>query len=201
MNSERCMEEMSRVEGIIEAIHSRASVKAFEAKPVPRETIERLLEAAVRAPNHRLTEPWRFYVLQGESKRRFAELRREHRAAKFDDPTAPEVERALEKAYDDVVRTPAVITVTAQVSDDRVRREEDYAATCCAIQNLLLAALSFGLGTYWRTGALIEDPRLLDLLGASSEERVVGAIYLGYPADAPKPRPRTPAAEVTRWLE
>lgn len=196
------MEEMRRVEGIIEAIHSRASVKLFKAEPVPRETVERLLEAAVRAPNHRLTEPWRFYVLQGESKRRFAELRREHRAAKFEDPAAPDAEKALAKAYDDVVRTPTIIVVTSLVSDDRVRREEDYAATCCAIQNILLAALSFGLGTYWRTGALIDDPRLLDLLGASSEERAVGAIYLGYPADEPKPkpRPRAPAAEKTRWL-
>ena len=190
-----------RFEKVLEAIHSRTSVKSFRADPVPKELVVALLEAAVRAPNHRLTEPWRFYVLQGESKRRFAELRREHRAAKFDDPAAPEAEKALQKAYDDVVRTPVIIAVSTLVSDDRVRREEDYAATCCAIQNILLAALSFGLGTYWRTGAVIEDPRLLDLLGASrSEERVVGAIYLGYPADEQKPRPRAPAVERTRWL-
>ena len=189
-----------RVENVLEAIHSRTSVKSFRADPVPKELVMELLEAAVRAPNHRLTEPWRFYVLQGESQRRFAELRREHRAAKFDDPAAPEAEKALQKAYDDVVRTPVIIAVTTLASDDAVRREEDYAATCCAIQNILLAALSFGLGTYWRTGAVIEDPRLLDLLGASSEERAVGAIYLGYPAAEPKRKPRAPAAEKTRWL-
>lgn len=185
-----------------EAIHSRGSIKDFHPRPVEREAIEALLEAAVRAPNHRLTEPWHFYVLRGTSKESFAELRREHRARKFGDPEAGEVQKALTKAYNDVMGTPVIIIVTSRTSDDPVRHDEDYAATCCAIQNILLAAMAHGLGTYWRTGTVIEDPRLMGLIGAKpSEERVVGAIYVGYPSERPKLKPRAPAAEKTTWLD
>ena len=183
---------------VIEAIHTRSSVKSFKPEPVTDEEIETLLEAAVRAPNHRLTEPWRFYVLRGEAKRRFAELRREQKARTFEDPEAPEIEKALAKAYEDAASAAAIIVVTTAVADDPVMRDEDYAATCCAIQNMLLAAVSLGLGTYWRTGLL--DPRLHDLMGADADERIVGTIFLGYPAEEPEPKPRTPASEKTRWV-
>lgn len=185
---------------ILKAIHSRGSVKAFKPDPVDRKLIEQLLDAAVRAPNHKLTEPWAFYVLTGDSKRRFAELRREQRAEGFADPEAPEAEKALEKAFDVADGTPAIIAVTSHVAHDPLRREEDYAATFCAIQNILLAAVSLGLGTYLRTGSLLDDPRFADLLGVPDGHRVVGTIYLGYPAEGPKLRARTPAAEKTHWL-
>lgn len=186
---------------VLQAIHSRGSVKAFKPDPLDRNLIEQLLDAAVRAPNHKMTEPWRFYVLTGDSKRRFAELRRDRRAQRFEDPEAPEARKALEKAYDSVIDTPAVIAVATLVADDPVRREEDFAATCCAIQNMLLAAMSLGLGTYLRTGSLLEDPRLRELLGAGEGERVIATIYVGYPKEEPRLKPRAPAAEKTRWLD
>ncbi|HUK64878.1 MAG TPA: nitroreductase family protein, partial [Dongiaceae bacterium] len=61
-----------------DAIARRTSTRTFTPEAVPRYVIERLIAAAVRAPNHKLTEPWRFAVLTGESKRRYAEIRREH---------------------------------------------------------------------------------------------------------------------------
>ena len=59
----------------IDAIQRRTSVRRYRPDPVPRDTIERLLDCAVRAPNHKLTEPWRFAVLTGDAKARFAEIR------------------------------------------------------------------------------------------------------------------------------
>lgn len=185
----------------LEAINTRTSVKAFRPDPVGRDLIETLLDAAVHAPNHKLTEPWRFYVLTGDTKRRFAELRRDLRAKRFEDPESPAVREALEKAYRTAAETPVIIVVATLVADDAIQREEDLAATFCAIQNLLLAATSLGLGTYLRTGALIRDPGLHEMLDLPADQRVVGTIYLGYPAEPPTPRPRTPAAEKTRWLE
>ncbi len=185
---------------VMEAIHSRGSVKAFRSGAVKRELLQKLIDAAIRAPNHKLTEPWGFYILTGESKRRFAEVRRADRAKRFADPDAPEVQKALESAYQGATNTPVIIAVTTHVADDPVTRDEDFAATCCAIQNILLAALSFGLGTYLRTGTLLNDPDLRDLLGAPEDHRIVGTIYLGYPEEKPKLRPRKPAAEKTHWL-
>ena len=82
-----------------DAIARRTSTRAFQDRPVPRAAIERLLDAAVRAPNHKLTEPWRFAVLTGASRDRYAEIRRTHRAATFPDPAAPDAAKAIEKTW------------------------------------------------------------------------------------------------------
>lgn len=186
---------------VMQAIHARASVTAFRPEVPDRDAVMKLLDAATRAPNHRLTEPWGFYVLGENSKRRFAELRRTNRARSFEDPEAAEAQPALEKAYAGAMETPVIIAVSSLVADDPVQREEDYAATFCAIQNILLAAVSQGLGTYVRTGDILNEPELAELLGLPGGNRVVGIIYLGYPAEEPKPRRRSPAAEKTRWLD
>src|SRR5437899_10912440 len=104
-----------------DAIAKRTSTRAFKPDAVPRYAIERLLAAAVRAPNHKLTEPWRFTVLTGESKRRYAELRRSHRTRKFPDPGSPEAAAKIAKTYGEAMDTPAFIVVMCAVSDDPIR--------------------------------------------------------------------------------
>ena len=111
-----------------DAIARRTSVRTFKPDPVPRYVIERLLAAAVRAPNHKLTEPWRFVVVAGEAKRRYAGLRREYRRARFDPPDTEQATKAAEKTYREHLETPAFIFVLCAVSEDPVRREEDYPA-------------------------------------------------------------------------
>jgi nitroreductase len=184
---------------VLDAIKARRSIAKFRPDPLPREVLEQMLEAAVWAPNHRLTEPWRFYVLTGEGKRRFAEIRRRFRAAAFQDPQAPEAVKALDRLYQDTLATPALVVVTSHVAADEVQREEDIAATFMAAQNLMLAGVEMGAGTYLRTGPIIHDPELRDLLHLEDDRRVLGIIYTGYPSDTPQKR-RTPAAERTVWL-
>jgi nitroreductase len=185
----------------ITAITSRTSVRRFLPQPVPRASIERLLDCAVRAPNHKLTQPWRFAVLTGPAKDRFADIRARHRLKRFADPASPEAQAAAEKVRRESQETPVVIVVTSAVSPDDITREEDYAATMMAIANLLIAAESLGLGSYLRTGGVMRDPELMALAGVSGEFRVVGVISLGYPADRNPPRPRKAAAELTRWVD
>jgi nitroreductase len=184
---------------LLDLVRRRRSVKAFTRTPVSRETLLSLLEAAVWAPNHKLTEPWRFYVLGAETKERFADLRRRLRAGKAPDPDAPEVQKALRRVYEDTLATPMLVAVSCAVSDDPVRRDEDYAATAMAVQNLLLAACSRGLGTYLRTGAILEHPETRALLKVPDDHRLFGVISIGEPADIPQKR-RTPAHEKTTWL-
>lgn len=184
-----------------DAIARRVSTRAFRSDPVPRAVIERLLAAAVRAPNHKLTEPWRFVVLSGSSARRFAELKRAHRATRFADPAAPESARAIEKTYREALETPAFVVVLCAESDDPVRREEDFAATMMATQNLLIAATAEGLGSYVRTGGIMRDAAVRELARAPERDRIVAVVSLGYPAETPEPRRRTAAAERTTWLD
>lgn len=180
-------------------ITSRRSVPKLRPDPVPREVLEEMLDAAVWAPNHRLTEPWRFYVLTGDAKRGFAEIRRRFRAATFPNPEAPEAVKALDRLFADTMATPALIVATVHQAPDDEVREEDVAATFMGLQNMMLVAAERGIGTYLRTGALLRDPELRSLLGVEDDRRVLAALYVGYPDTVPQKR-RTPAAERTVWL-
>jgi nitroreductase len=184
-----------------EAIAARTSTRAFTDRPVPRAVLERVLAAAVRAPNHKLTEPWRFTVLGARSAARFAEIKRAHRATKFAEPASPEAAKAIDKTYREALGTPAFVVVMCAVSEDAVRREEDYAATMMAAENLMIAASAEGLGSYLRTGGVMEDAELKDLAQLPAGHRIVAVISLGYPAAPQEPRRRSDPSTRTLWLD
>lgn len=185
----------------IDAIQQRTSVRRYRAEPVPRETIELLLDCAVRAPNHKLTEPWRFAVLTGGAKARLADIRANHRLKRYDDPASAEVRSAMDKVRRETLETPALIVVMSRVHDDEITREEDYAAVMMATANLMTAAQSLGLGTYLKTGGVMRDPALTELVGLLDGYRIVGVLSVGYPAETESPRRRRPAADLTQWFE
>jgi nitroreductase len=189
---------------VLDAIHTRRTVKEYAPEPVPRELIERVLEAAVWAPNHRLTEPWEFVVVQGEPLERLAQLRRRMTVEWLSGrdggaPSPEQVESQGAEAYRKAAAAPVTVAVTMAQNDDPAIREEDYAATAAAIQNMMLAARGLGLGAFWSTNRLVEYPPARDLLGVPPDRRIVGLVQLGYPARERGGR-RTPAAAHTRWL-
>ncbi|HEY7294468.1 MAG TPA: nitroreductase [Dehalococcoidia bacterium] len=187
---------------VLEAIHTRRTIKAYRPDAVPAALIEQVLEAAVWAPNHRLTEPWEFIVVQGAALERLAALRREQTAAGLREQgtLAPEqIARVAEEGYQKALAAPVTIAVVMAEHADPAVREEDYAATAAAIQNLMLAARGLGLGAFWSTNRLISYPPARDLLGLPSGKRVVGLVQLGYPAQERSSK-RAPATARTRWL-
>lgn len=183
---------------IFEAIETRRSVKRFTDRPITREEIERLLELAVQAPNHRMTEPWGFIVLGPETRRKFGEVLGRRKARKVEDLEAAEAIRAKVAAEQEAL--PAMIMVTMKQSPEPETREEDYAATMMAVQNIMLGAVAMGLGTHLKTGAVMDDPDTRAAVGVGEDERIVAMINLGEPAELPNRKPRTPAREKTRWL-
>jgi nitroreductase len=185
----------------IDAIQRRTSVRRFRPEPVPREILTRLLDCAVRAPNHKLTEPWRFTVLTGPARDRLADLRAAHRRKRFDDPASGEAQAAADKVRRETVETPAFVVVQCAVSADEQTREEDYAAAMMATANLMIAAQSLGIGTYLKTGGIMRDPGVAALVGLEDGFRIVAVLSLGYPAGEEPPRRRRAAAELTRWVD
>ena len=160
-----------------------------------------MLDCAVRAPNHKLTQPWRFAVLTGGVRERFAEIRAGHRLERYTDPGSAEALAGADKVRREVMETPAFVVIMCAVNPDEITREEDYAAVMMATANLLIAAASLGLGSYIRTGGVMRQPALAELVGLADGFRVVAVISLGYPAEAAEPRPRKAASAVTRWIE
>jgi nitroreductase len=182
----------------LEAILSRRSIKQFTERPMPREEIERLLEPAVQAPNHRMTQPWRFYVLGPEARRAYGSALGARKAKRVEDPEA--ARQVVEKVGRTHEALPAMLAVSMVQDDNPEIREEDYAATFMAIQNLALAAVAAGLGTHLKTGAVMDDPAARAAVGVTEAERIVAIVELGEPAATPDEKPRRPASELTTWV-
>jgi nitroreductase len=93
-----------------------------------------------------------------------------------------------------------MISVAVVNSDNPETREEDYAATMMAIENLALAAVELGLGPAIRTGAVMADPAARAAAGVAENERIVAIVNVGEPAEVPAGPRKTPASEYTRWI-
>jgi nitroreductase len=184
---------------VTDAITQRRSIKKFQDRPVTREEIESLLEAAVLAPNHHLTQPWRFYVLGPEARRGYGLALGERKARKLPDPDAANAIRSRTAAEHEAF--PALIAVAMVLHENPETREEDYAAVMQAIANIMLAAVERGLGTHMRTGAVMDDPAARAAVGVGEGERIVALLNVGVPAEVPAPKPRPGAAAVTRWTD
>lgn len=184
---------------VFEAIRTRRSVKSFTSRSIRHEDIESLLDLAVLAPNHRMTQPWRFVVLGPEARRAYGQIKGKIRADRLEDPDVAEAVRR--KTEEEMAALPAMLAFVQPLDPDNAVREEDFATVYMGIQNVLLGAVAMGLGTHVKTGAVLDDPATRQLLGAGQDERVVALVQLGEPAELPAPRPRDPAGERTRWLD
>ena len=189
---------------IQDAIEQRRSIRKYQDRPVSEEDVRALLRAATLAPSGKNRQPWRFVVVQGDEKRaQMVNLMRqgiERRVAQGANPgsshwTAGIMERAP-------------VTIFVLDGEDTIDGEErspgdlmdivDTQSIGAAIQNMLLAALDRGLGTLWICDVFYATEELCEWLG--DNHLMIAAVSVGYPDEAPAPRPRMSVDEVTRWL-
>lgn len=183
---------------VSEAIQNRRSIKRFTDRPVARHEIETVLAAAALAPNHRLTLPWRFYVLGPEARYAYGLALGERKARKLTDPDSARTLRETVAAEHRAL--PCMIAAAVVAHDDPEIREEDYAAVMMAVQNLALTAVELGLGTQIRTGAVMNDDTARAAVGVPADQRIIAVVNLGEPAELPPPKSRRPAPEHTIWV-
>jgi nitroreductase len=182
---------------VSDAISTRRSIKRFTTRSVRREDPEQLLAAAVTAPNHRLTQPWRFYVLGPEAREAYGRVLGERKARKIDDPAAARA--MLDPVVAEHRALPVMLIVAVVDNENPEIREEDYAAAMMGIQNLSLAAVALGLGTHVKTGTVMGDPAARIAAGVKDTERIVAVVNVGEPAEVPPPKPRASATTFTTW--
>lgn len=181
-----------------DAIRQRRSIKRFTERPVSREEMEQLLDAATQAPNHRLTQPWRFYVLGPEARAAYGLALGNRKAKKQTDPVkAGDVRDAVSAEHRAL---PGMLVVAVMETAEPEQREEDYAAAMMAIANLSLLAVELGLGTAIRTGAVMADPAARAAAGVPDGQRIIAVVNVGTPADQPMAKNRAAASTVTSWL-
>ncbi len=183
---------------VLEAIHQRQSFGEVKPDAVPREAIEKLLDAAVQAPNHYLVRPWRFVVLTGEARNKLGNVMAA--SQKERQPDLPPV--AFDKTRSLPLRAPLLIAVGVdKPSEAKVIEIENVSAASAACQNLLLAAHALGLAGKWRTGEWARDPMVKKFLGFSEDQLLIAFLYIGYPKFAPEPKQRIGFEDRTVWME
>jgi nitroreductase len=166
-----------------DAIRERRTHKVYGAEPVDRATLDELFELARWAPNHNLTNPWRFRVLGPAALTRLKEA------------AGPEAARKLDRA-------PTLIAVSVvQSGEDPVEDEEDLLAGAVAAYIVLLAAHGRGLAGYWRTPAVLRTNEGRAALGVAAEEHVIGLLHLGPPRQEREPPGRAPTGDVVTYLD
>ena len=183
---------------VFEAIHTRHSQGKVKPDALPRALIEKLLAAAVQAPNHYRVRPWRFVVLTGDSRKQLGDVFAASQLDRKPDlpPEASDKTRALP------LRAPVVIAVGVdKPSEEKVSETETLAAVAAACQNLLLAAHAEGLAVMWRTGEWARDPKAKAFLGFSPDQHLLAYLYIGYPEFTAEAQPRPSFEDRTVWME
>ncbi len=183
---------------VFDAIYTRTSIGKVKPDPLPRDVIEKLLSAAVQAPNHYRVYPWRFVALTGDGRKRLGEAMAESFRKKFPQ-VAPE---ALDKERAKPLRAPLLIAVGVdKPSEPKVDEIENIAAAAAACQNILLAATALGLGAIWRTGDTARDPGIKQFVGFEADQHLIGFLYIGYLESPPAPVERPSFDNRTTWME
>ena len=200
-------------EAFLATLHSRRSIRAFQARPVPRQVLERILEAAIWAPSASNVQPWRFTVLRGQRKQELADLLRDcvdHLRPGLN-PVLWVHRSGLRRSAQIIESSAATIIAWATLTPDGARLRlvargdliplfswtMVVQSVAAAVQNLLLAAHALGLGAVWMGYPSLAGPQIGEWLGEDGE--LMATVALGYPAATPSTGKRRPLRDVVRW--
>jgi nitroreductase len=164
-----------------EAIRTRRTHKAYGAEPLARQALDELLELARWAPNHNLTNPWRFRVVGPQALARLKEAAGAEAASKL-------------------ARAPTLVVASAALTGDPVQDEEDLYASACAVYAVLLGAHARGLAGYWRTPEVLRTEEGRAAVGLGRDERMLGLIHLGPLREEKRPPERWPPERYVTYL-
>lgn len=182
------------------ALDQRRSVPARQlAPPGPDEaTLLRMLQSAVRVPDHGKRVPFRFIRVAGESAVRLGEALAALTLAR--DPDAPPA--ALDKDRQRFTHAPLVVVVVAVMdpADAQIPEVERLLSAGSVCFALLQAAQALGFGAQWLTAWMAYDPEVVRLLGLGPDERIVGFIHIGTAkTDAPERDRPDPRSLLSDW--
>ena len=187
---------------VYDAIFRRRNAKEFTGEAVPDEVLDRLFSAAIWAPNHRLTDPTRFFAVRKDSatREKIADIAWQTTYDNVANPNPDQKKRSADDSRHRVLNGPAMVYVYSIPGDNEEVTRENYATSCCAVHNMALAAVAEGLNHDWSTGGLTRLPGLNEILGADDDWMMVGVVFLGKATAVPSTQ-RTPHSEVVTWLE
>lgn len=189
----------ANAEIVLQAIRDRRSIGRVNDQVPPRELIDQILEAGTWAPNHHLSEPWRFFVLAGGGRLQLGAAMADAVCEGQEPSDARQV--AWDKQELRPLRAPVVIAIAVEPGpEEQVIEIEEVASGAAAGQNMLLAAHALGLAAIWRSGKPTYSRQVREFFKLSERGTVLGFIYVGYPSTQPPKRERRPISDVTTWI-
>lgn len=162
---------------LFDAVQTRSSAaRLVEPGPKPQD-LERLLQAAERAPDHGRLKPWRFIVLRGAMREAFTAAAAEAKRARIPGMTADQ----LMAERDKLNRSPTIVVVGCAINREQTKipEIEQVVAVGAAAQNLFLAAHDLGYGVMWKTGAAAYDAAVKATVGLKPDDHIVAIMHLG----------------------
>lgn len=176
---------------VVDTIRSRRTAHIYRPDPVPEEVLVAALQCAIRAPNHKLTNPWRFTRVGPDARAQIVDL-----GVRLKQANGPMSEAQVAKVRAKMSSSPELFVVRQVISNDEFRRREDYASCACAIQNFSLALWSEGVSSKWSSGGVTFHPETYAICGVdATREEIIGFVWVGYAAPQPE-TPRTAVADV-----
>ena len=184
---------------IIQFLRNRNSVPRLQAPAPDAEQLKAICETALTAPDHKLLKPWKYLIVEGDSRHQLGELMVQ--ANKLAGVAMDDEQQ--QKLAAKPLRAPLIIIAICDYKvHEKVPEIEQVASVAAGVENMLLAAESLGFGGYWRTGKLAFNRHLHQLLGLSDSQQILGFIYLGTAERELKPKTRPEMDEFfSHWPE
>ncbi|MBW7868972.1 MAG: nitroreductase [Brumimicrobium sp.] len=187
---------------IVELIKDRRTIfpEFYSSRKVQKEQIELLLNGAVWAPTHGLTQPWRFKVFMEEGKDKLGEFLRDLYLRLT--PVEQQKSIKLDRMTSRPAKSSAVIAICMKRQpEEKITELEEIEAVACSVQNMYLLCTAYGLGGFWATPKVVYSDEMKQFLGLEEKDRCLGLFYVGYPAEEWPKGHRKPIEYVTEWIE
>lgn len=160
---------------VLTTLTERVSHGSLEAPGPTADEIELITRAALRAPDHALLRPWRFIAVEGDRREALGVVL--HESLRLRGVTD---EAQLAKALKAPLRAPLIVAIMLDYKvHPKVDRTEQVGSAAAATYAMSLAANALGYGTMWRTGQYATDPHVVETLGGSPQDEVIGFLYVG----------------------
>ena len=190
------------MDNLQDLINNRRSIYKFTDQSIDDEILNRAFLAASNAPCHKHTHPWKFYVLGSQTRSKLIPTITKLAKIKSEKMQSKNFEADAKRAISKITNPPLLIAVTSKRNpDDDFREKEDYAASVCALHNLVLSLWENGVGSQWSTGSITWDESTYDCLSIDSkQEEIIGFIKAGYPESIRKVN-KKPVKEIVEYLD
>lgn len=190
------------IDSLNKLIRSRRSTKPrlFNGKKIEEQVVWQILENANWAPNHGLTQPWRYQVFSGLGLEKLANFQ-----ANLYQQMTPIEEFKLEKytrMKTNILKSSHIIVICLErQKSEKIPEIEEIEAVACSVQNMALTAAAYEICSFWGSGGVTYTNELKQFLGLGEKDKCLGYLYLGY-SDSPTAKSRRePIQDKVQWID